>query len=131
MLLSRILLFVQGIMGVVYGVMILVDPSEMAANMGFTVLTGDGQAEVITNYFGLSAAVGMVMLYSSITKSHLEIATLFAAIFISGIAIGRVIGFIFYDTSFYTASALGYDVPMSLLCWFAVFRNSRAESAAA
>jgi hypothetical protein len=124
MLLSRIILFIQGAMGVIYSAMLLIDPAGLAAYMGLSALSGDGQAELFAMYVGMSSGVGSLMLYVSFTRRYLAEATFCLAVIISAIALARLSGLLVYETGSYTLSALAYDVPMSFVAWWAVRRNS-------
>ena len=97
----------------------------LAAIFAITVATKTGSAILDACLF----PVGFIMLYASLFNRQVVLATIFAAIFISGIALARTLGFLLYDTGDYTLSALLYDVPMSLLCWLAVYRNFKANAA--
>ena len=123
MLLQRIILFIQGAMGVVYSVLLLIDPAGLAAYMGLSTLSGDGQAELFAMYVGMSSGVGLLMLYASIRCRYLAEATLCLAVIITAIALSRLSGFFVYETASYTLSALAYDIPMSIVAWWAVIRS--------
>lgn len=124
MLLSRIILFIQGAMGVIYSAMLLIDPAGLAAYMGLSTLSGDGQAELFAMYIGMSSGVGLLMLYVSFTRRYLAEATFCLAVIISAIALSRLSGLLVYETASYTLSALAYDIPMSIVAWWAVRENS-------
>lgn len=124
MLLSRIILFIQGAMGVIYSAMLLIDPAGLAAYMGLSTLSGDGQAELFAMYIGMSSGVGLLMLYVSFTRRYLAEATFCLAVIISAIALSRLSGLLVYETASYTLSALAYDIPMSIVAWWAVRNNS-------
>ena len=122
MIFARILLFIHGIMVVTYGCMLLYNPASLADYMGLIIANEDGFAELISTYFGMNATVGIFMLFASFTNRYVSQAIMFLAITILGVALGRTIGFFMYETGAYTFNALIYDIPMSLLSWFACYR---------
>ena len=119
---ARALLFVQGAMCVVYGIVVAIKPQAMANYMGLEIISADGQAELITMYLAMSSAVGLFMLFAALTKKGLEPALLFMLIYMTGITLGRLICFISLETGSYILSSLLYDVPAWLLTVLAYWR---------
>lgn len=116
--LARGLLLIQGGMCVIYGIVVAFNMDAMAAYMGLGVLSGDGRAEILTMYFGMSGALGLFMLYAALSGQCLKNALLFMLITMLGITLGRLSGFLLFDTGEYILSSLAYDIPvLALTAW--------------
>lgn len=127
--LASVLLVVHGLVTLGYGGALLANPAGVAGYMGLAILSADGQAELITMYVGMSGAVSLFMLYGAFSRKWRPQAALFLAITMSGIALGRGIGWLFLETDSYTLNALFYDIPIALLSWAGLV-NLRKEPAA-
>jgi hypothetical protein len=122
-------LIVHGLVTVAYGVVLLVNPAGVAAYMGLAIVNGDGHAELLTMYVGMSGAVGVFMLVGAVNVRWLWPATLFLVVSMTGIAGGRLLSFLFLDGGAYTRNALLYDVPIVLLAWVAYRQRHRPVAA--
>ena len=119
--LARGLLLVQGLMCLIYGVVVSLNLDAMAEYMGLSIGRGDGRAEIVTMYLGMSGALGLLMSYAAISGKLLYEALLIMLLTMTGITVGRLAGFALFDTGEYILSSLFYDVPVSLLTGFAFF----------
>ncbi len=124
MLLAKILLVAHGLMSLVYGVAVLLDPAGLAQYMGLEVQTGDGVAELITMYVGMAGAIGAFMLYAVFDNHWTPTALVFLVVVMTGVALGRLGSFVILDTGTYTLNALAYDIPALILGWIALFRRN-------
>ena len=113
--LARVLLFVQGAMCVVYGLVVAFNLDALAAYMGLAIVTGDGRAEMLTMYLGLSSALGLFMLFAALSGRRIYEAMLILCLSMLGITIGRLLGWLLFNTGDYILSSLAYDVPMIML----------------
>ena len=117
MKLAKLLLVVHSLVTIGYAGTLLVNPTEVAKYMGLVIATPDGKAELITMYVGMSGTMSLFMLYGAFNQKWLSQATLFLFLSMSGIALSRVLSFVFFETGSYTLNALFYDIPISLLSW--------------
>ncbi len=119
--LARGLLLTQGLMCLIYGVVVSLNLDTMAEYMGLGIGRGDGRAEIITMYLGMSGALGIFMCYAAIRGKFVYEALLIMLLSMTGITLGRLTGFALFDTGEYILSSLFYDVPVSLLTGFAFY----------
>ena len=117
MKLAKLLLVIHALVTLGYASTLLINPTETAKYMGLNIATPDGKAELITMYVGMSGAISLFMLYGAFNQKWLHQATLFLFLSMSGIALGRVLSFLFFETGTYTLNALFYDIPIALLSW--------------
>jgi len=128
LLLAKILLVAHGLMSLVYGGAVLLDPAGLAQYMGLEVQTGDGTAELITMYVGMAGAIGAFMLYAVFDVRWTRTALLFLVIVMTGVALGRLGSFLVLETGAYTLNALAYDIPALILAWVALLRGKGNDS---
>lgn len=119
MSLAKLLLIVHSLVTIGYAGALLVNSREVAEYMGLIVATPDGKAELITMYVGMSGAMSLFMLYGAFNQKWLPQATLFLFLSMNGIALSRMLSFVFFETGSYTLNALFYDIPVALLSWAA------------
>ena len=127
MKLAKLLLVVHGLVTIGYAGMLLADPTEIAQYMGLSIATPDGTAELISMYAGLSGAMSLFMIFGAFSRKWLPQATLFLCLSMSGIALGRLLSFVFLETGSYTLNALFYDIPIVLLSWVAFMRMQKTS----
>jgi len=126
--LAKLLLIVHGLVTVGYAGTLLFNPANVAEYMGLMIATPDGRTELITMYVGMSGTMAFFMLYGAFNRNWLHQATLFLFLSMSGIAIGRAFGFVFFETSSYTLNALYYDIPVALLSWVAYLQLQKTAT---
>ena len=117
MKLAKLLLVIHALVTLGYASTLLINPTETAKYMGLNIATPDGKAELITMYVGMSGAISLFMLYGAFNQKWLHQAILFLHLSMSGIALSRVLSFVFFETGIYTLNALFYDIPIALLSW--------------
>ena len=121
-ILARVLLFVQGAMCVVYGLVVAFNLDALAAYMGLAIVSGDGRAEMLTMYLGLSSALGLYMLFAALSGRRVYEALLILCLSMLGITLGRLLGWLLFNTGDYILSSLAFDVPMIVLSVWCYWR---------
>ncbi len=122
--LARSLLLIQGLMCLIYGVVVALNLNHMAEYMGLAIAHDNGRAEIITMYLGMSGVLGLFMSYSGVRGKYIYEALLIMLLTMTGITFGRCAGFIIFNTDEYILHSLLYDIPILLLtgwCFFSLF----------
>lgn len=116
---AKLLLTIHSLVTLGYGISLLATPNESAAFMGLRTISADGQAELFVMYLGLSGSLSFFMLFGAFSTKWLPTALLVMALTMSGITFVRLAGFALLETGSYTLNALYYDIPITILSWFA------------
>ena len=121
--LAKFLLIVHGLVTLSYAVALLVYPNQIASYMGLKIISPDGQAELFAMYVGLSGVMGFIMLIGAWQTKWLLPTFLLLTLSMTGITTARFLSLIFLGTGSYTLNGLLYDIPVTLLAWFALNRR--------
>ena len=125
----RILLFVNAVSFVGYGVACLSSPALPAGYAGFDVGDASGRVEIMAMYGGLQAAFGVLLLYGAFAESQRGGALLALGIVLAGLASARLLGMALYGTSPYNLGAFGYEATMATLAFLALRLRAHAPAA--
>jgi len=129
-MLALILIWINAIGFVAYGLFCFFVPETAAAAMGFGLSNADAQIEISAMYGGVQIMIGLFCL----TALRIEQIGMMAALTIMsmvylGLVLGRFYGLLTVtgDVTIYTQGATSFEVLMLLLLAFSISKNRKIK----
>lgn len=126
----QVLLWVNGLAFIGYGVACLFVPALPAGQAGFDLGTASGTVEVIAMYGGLQTGFGVFLILGALEPSLRRTVVLALAVVVGGLATARLFGLALHGPSTYNLGAVGYEATVAVLATWALRRAASVEAPA-
>jgi hypothetical protein len=126
---AKVLLALNGLMFLGYGVVCLIDPSLPAGYAGMELPNASAANEVAAMYGGLQFGIGVLFLRTAMRPTLISGGLLAMALLIGSLATARAFGLLVHGTSPYNIAAFFYESITAVLAVVA-WKRLRAEDEA-
>ncbi|MBL4681425.1 MAG: DUF4345 family protein [Pseudomonadales bacterium] len=130
-MLAPILIWINIVGFVGYGIFCFFLPEKAAAAMGFVLSNADAEIEISAMYGGVQLMIGLFcMLALRIEKIGIRSALTIMLMIYLGLVLGRVYGFLTVagEVTFYTQGATSFEVFMLLLLSYSLFEEVKSKN---
>ena len=130
-MLAPILIWINIVGFVGYGIFCFFLPEKAAAAMGFVLSNADAEIEISAVYGGVQLMIGLFcMLALRIEKIGIRSALTIMLMIYLGLVLGRVYGFLTVagEVTFYTQGATSFEVFMLLLLSYSLFEEVKSKN---
>jgi hypothetical protein len=120
---GRILLWIAGVMFMVFGLAYLLAPAGLVEPAGLSLPTPSALSDVRATYGGVQLGFGGFLAWAALAAQRVPAGLLALALVEMGVALCRAIGVV-VDGSLnrFHVVALSIEVPLTLLAWIAFIR---------
>lgn len=125
-----VLLWVNGVAFVGYGLVCLFAPALPAGYAGFELGTTSGTVEVVAMYGGLQTGFGVLVILGALKPEMRDTALWALAVVVGALATARLFGLLVHGPSLYNLGAVSFELTVAVLSTIALRSSPRAPAAA-
>jgi hypothetical protein len=119
-LFAKLLLILNGLTFIIYGLACAFDPSLPAGYIGMELGQAGGHVEFLAMYGGLQTALGIFFLYCGLHSGSRMAGLKCLALFFGGLGLARLVGLLTHGVDNYNLAAACYELGVALLALWAL-----------